>query len=112
MSKVKEKEKEKCLSVCLHLSITANYIYLANYMYLSTSYCLVLAALLDECCYNPSMFIKSLGRQAGRQNQRKGISGGGVRIPEYKPNPFRHTCTYPQLHTLPTYLHVPLPIYD
>lgn len=48
-----------------------------------------------------------LGRQ---EESKEGISGGGVRIPEYKPNPFRHM--YPQLHTLPTYLHVPLPIYD
>lgn len=57
--------------------------------------------------------------QAGRQAEsKKGNFGRGVRIPEYKPNPFRHvylpTAPYMYLPTATyiTYLHVPLPIYD
>lgn len=64
-------------------------------MYLYTSSRLVLAALLEECCYNPSMFIKFW---VGRQEESKQRDFG------HNPKPFRHT--YPQLHTLPTYMYL------
>lgn len=98
MSTVKSRKMSVCLSAPLHNSQL--YRYLPNYMYLHTSPCLVLAALLEECCYNPSMFIKFW---VGRQEESKKRDFG------HNPKPFQ-TCI--PTATYITYLHVPLPIYD
>lgn len=97
MSTVKSRKMSVCLSAPLHNSQL--YRYLPNYMYLSTSSCLVLAALLEECCYNPSMFIKFwVGRQeeSKERNFRRGVRV----IPPLQ--------TYLPTATYITYLHVPL----